>query len=134
MSIEHFDTFERLQTIRQQLDELTRRFSTGEAFGGWIPSLDVLDEGSQYRIIMDIPGVKNQDLELLEEGSTITLAGVRYAPEANHIQQERPIGQFRRSIDLPLPIVAGSAQASLKSGVLEVVVKKARSKGQKGKK
>ncbi|MER3482210.1 MAG: heat-shock protein [Meiothermus sp.] len=133
MSIEHFDTFERLQNIRQQLDELTRRFSTGEAFGGWIPPLDVLDEGKQYRILMDIPGVKNEDLELQEEGNTVTLAGVRYLPETDHIKQERPSGQFRRSVDLPEAIVPGSAQASLKSGVLEVTIQKDRSKGKKGK-
>lgn len=129
MSLERFDTFERLQTIRQQLDELTRRFSTGEVFGQWIPALDVLDEGKQYRIVMDIPGVKNEDLELLEEGNTITLAGVRDTLEGQYAQQERSVGQFSRSVDLPEPIVPGSAQASLKSGVLEVVIKKAKKRG-----
>lgn len=126
MTIERLDTFERLQTIRQQLDELTRRFASGEVFGEWVPALDVLDEGKQYRIVVDIPGVKNEDLELQEQGNTVLLAGVRYTPEGTYTQQERPGGQFHRTIVLPEDIVPGSAQASLKNGVLEVLIKKAR--------
>lgn len=125
MAIERLDTFERLQAIRQQLDELTRRFASGEVFGQWVPALDVLDEGQQYRIVVDIPGVKNEDLELQEQGSTVTLAGVRYALEGQYTQHERPSGSFHRTITLPEDIVPGSAQASLKNGVLEVVIQKA---------
>lgn len=124
MSIERFDTFERLQTIRQQLDELSRQFSYQQAFGGWVPAVDLLDEGHQFRILVDLPGVKNQDLELHEEGQTITLAGVRHSLEGSYSHQERYTGSFRRTLNLPEPVVPNSAQATLKSGVLELVLKK----------
>jgi HSP20 family protein len=133
MSIERFDAFERLQTIRQQLDELSRQISSQQALGGWVPAVDVLDEGRQYRILVDLPGVKNQDLELHEEGQTITLAGVRHPLEGSHLHQERYTGSFRRTLNLPEPILPNSAQATLKSGVLELVLKKAQAP-RKGKK
>ncbi len=134
MTIERFDAIERLQTIRQQLDELSRRFASQEVFGEWVPAVDVIDEGTQFRILVDVPGVKNEDLELHEEGQTITLAGIRHARGGNYSRQERPDGAFRRTLTLPEAIVPGSAQATLKSGVLELVLQKARKQSRKGRK
>lgn len=134
MTTERFDPIERLQTIRQQLDELSRRFASQEAFGEWVPAVDVLDEGAQYRILVDVPGVKNDDLELREEGRTITLAGVRHPRVGTYARQERSTGTFRRTLTLPEAIVPNSAQASLKGGVLELVVQKARKTPRKSKK
>ncbi|WP_299426688.1 Hsp20/alpha crystallin family protein [uncultured Meiothermus sp.] len=134
MTIERFDAIERLQTIRQQLDELSRRFSSQEVFGEWVPAVDVLDEGRQFRILVDVPGVNDEDLELHEEGQTITLAGVRHPLEGHYPRRERPTGQFRRTLTLPEAIVPNSAQASLKSGLLELVLQKARKTPRRGKK
>lgn len=126
MSIERFDAVEKLQTIRQQLDELSRRFSSGAVFGEWVPAIDVVDEGKQFRIVMDVPGVNNEDLELHEDGQTVTIAGYRNSIAGNYARQERSSGQFSRTVELSEAIVAGSAQASLRGGVLEVVLKKAK--------
>ncbi|RIH85360.1 18 kDa heat shock protein [Meiothermus luteus] len=134
MTIERYDALEQLQRIRQQLDELSRRFSSQEAFGEWVPPVDILDEGDRYRILVDVPGVKNDDLELQEQGQTITLAGVRHPLEGRYIRQERPSGLFRRTLTLPEPIVPNKAQASLKGGVLELVLPKAQKPPRKGKK
>ncbi len=123
MTIERFDAMERLQSIRQQLEALSQRLGAQEE---WTPPVDILDEGERYRILVDVPGVKGEDLELYEEGQTLTLAGIRHAPEGAYTHQERPTGTFRRSFTLPEAIMPNSAQASLKGGVLELVVPKAR--------
>ncbi|RDI95797.1 Hsp20/alpha crystallin family protein [Meiothermus sp. QL-1] len=130
MTIERYDALEQLRLIRQQLEEFSRRFSSLEALGEWVPAVDILDEGDHYRILVDVPGVKSEDLELKEQGQTLTLAGVRHPLGGTYIRQERPTGLFRRTLTLPEPIVPNSAQASLKGGVLELVLKKAR-KGRK---
>ncbi|GIW28034.1 MAG: Hsp20/alpha crystallin family protein [Meiothermus ruber] len=134
MTIERFDAIERLQTIRQQLDELSRRFASQEALGEWVPAVDVIDEGTRFRILVDVPGVKNEDLELKEEGQTIILAGIRHPQQGAFYRQERPTGLFRRAFTLPEAIVPGSAQASLKGGVLELILQKARKTSRRGKK
>ncbi|WP_027887891.1 Hsp20/alpha crystallin family protein [Meiothermus taiwanensis] len=133
MTIERFDALERLQTIRQQLDELSRRFASKEALGEWVPAVDIIDENDHFRILVDVPGVKNEDLELKEEGQTITLAGIRHPQPGGFYRQERPSGAFRRTLTLPEAIVPGSAQASLKGGVLELVLQKARKAARRGK-
>ncbi|MCX7802390.1 MAG: Hsp20/alpha crystallin family protein [Meiothermus ruber] len=134
MTIERFDALEHLQTIRQQLDELSRRFASKEALGEWVPAVDIIDENDHFRILVDVPGVKNEDLELKEEGQTITLAGIRHPQPGGFYRQERPSGAFRRTLTLPEAIVPGSAQASLKGGVLELVLQKARKTPRRGKK
>jgi len=134
MTIERFDAIERLKTIRLQLDELSRRFTSQEALGEWVPAVDVIDEGTHFRILVDVPGVKNEDLELREEGQTITLAGVRHPQKGAFYRQERPAGPFQRTLTLPEAIVHGSAKASLKGGVLELVLQKARKAPRKSKK
>ncbi|MDX2004589.1 MAG: Hsp20/alpha crystallin family protein [Meiothermus sp.] len=131
MSIERYNAVEKLQNIRQQLDELTRRFSSGTVFGEWVPAMDVLDEGSQYRIVLDVPGVNNDDLELSEDSNTVTIAGVRYSPQGQYTRQERSAGQFTRAVEFPEAIEPGSAEASLKGGVLEVVIQKKVQKGRR---
>lgn len=94
MTIEHFDALERLQTIRQQLDELSRRFASKEALGEWVPAVDIIDEGDHFRILVDVPGVKNQDLELKEEGQTITLAGIRHPQPGGSTGRSAPPEHF----------------------------------------
>jgi len=116
---------EKLLELRNRIEALEARIG-GEGLGDWSPRIDVLDEGGSYRILVDVPGVKPEDLELQEEGRAITIAGVRNPPEGRLVSSERPAGYFRRTLMLPEPVVEGQATASLKLGVLEVLVPKAR--------
>ncbi|MER3481240.1 MAG: heat-shock protein [Meiothermus sp.] len=129
MSLERLDSsyaLEQIRTLRRRLEELTRQYASGEPFAQWTPAVDVLDEEQQYRILVDLPGVKPEDLELREEGDTLTLAGIRHAPfHGTYPRQERPMGYFRRTLTLPGPIRAGESEASFKGGVLEIIAHKA---------
>lgn len=129
MSLERLGSshaLEQIRALRRKLEELTRQYASGEPFTEWTPAVDVLDEEKQYRILVDLPGVKPEDLELKEEGDTLILAGIRHAPfEGAYPRQERPMGYFRRTLTLPGPIRAGESQASFKSGVLEIIAHKA---------
>lgn len=129
MSLERLDSshaLEQIRTLRRRLEELTRQYTSGEPFAEWAPAVDVLEEDRQYRILVDLPGVNPEDLELKEDGDTLILAGIRHAPfDGAYPRQERPMGYFRRTLTLPGPIRAGESQASFKSGVLEIVAYKA---------
>jgi len=124
-SPERLDAIEHLQLLRARLDELSRRYETGELLGSWVPRVDILEEEGHYRILADLPGVRPEDLELLEEGQTIVLSGIRHHVEGTYLRQERESGIFRRTLRLPGRIQPGSAQATLRGGVLEVRVQKA---------
>jgi len=127
MELERSDRWaaiEKLIELKRRIEALESRFGA-DGIADWAPPVDVLDEGDAYRILVDVPGVKPEDLELQEEGRTITIAGVRHEPEARFVARARPHGYFRRVFTLPEPIVEGAAEASLKQGVLEVRIPKA---------
>lgn len=119
-SLDRFNALEQLQDVRRRLEALTRSLA-----GAWVPSADIIEEEDHFRLLVDLPGVRPEDLELKEEGTTLTLGGVRHPIVGTYNLQERPSGHFQRSFDFGQRIQPGSAQASLKGGVLEVIVKKA---------
>ncbi|WP_457637246.1 Hsp20/alpha crystallin family protein [Oceanithermus sp.] len=128
MELERSDrwaSIEKLLELKKRIEALESRLG-GDVYGDWSPAVDLVDEGDSFRIVIDVPGIKPDDLELEEEGRTITVAGHRDALEGRYVRAERPAGFFRRMLTLPEPIIEGQAQASLKQGVLEIVVPKAR--------
>lgn len=119
-SLDRFNALEQLQDLRRRLEALTQRVA-----GAWVPSADIIEEEDCFKLLVDLPGVRPEDLEVREEETTLVLGGVRHPIVGAYTLQERPSGHFQRSFDFGQRIQAGSSQASLKGGVLEIVVKKA---------
>ncbi|WP_117236829.1 Hsp20/alpha crystallin family protein [Thermus sediminis] len=121
--LDRLETLRKLKELQERIAELAYQLA-GEEPASWAPRVDLLEDEGHYVLLVDLPGVRPEDLELLEEGSRITLAGVRYPLPGTYLLEERPMGTFRRTLDLPGPIEEGTAQATLRQGVLEVRFKK----------
>ncbi|GGM92056.1 heat-shock protein [Thermus composti] len=121
--LDRWETLRKLKELQERIAELAYRL-TGEEPAAWTPRVDLLEDEEHYVLLVDLPGVRPEDLELLEEGSRITLAGVRHPLPGTYLLEERPMGTFRRTLDLPGPIEEGTAQAVLRQGVLEVRFRK----------
>ncbi len=105
-------------TVREETEALGQ----GDA-RGFTPAADWLDEGASLTLLLDVPGVEADSLEMAEDGDHLTVAGVRASlpPEAGRLlQSERRAGAFTRSLTFPEPVVAGSGEASLNAGILRV--------------
>jgi Molecular chaperone (small heat shock protein) len=123
--LDRLETLRKLKELQERIAELAYQL-TGEEPAAWAPRVDLLEEEEHYVLLVDLPGVRPEDLELLEEGSRVTLAGVRHPLPGTYLLEERPMGTFRRTLDLPGPIEEGTAQATLRQGVLEVRFRKKR--------
>ena len=121
--LNRLETLRKLRELQERIAQLAHQL-TGEEPAAWTPRVDLLEDEEHYVLLVDLPGVRPEDLELLEEGSRITLAGVRYPLPGTYLLEERPMGTFRRTLDLPGPIEEGTAQANLRQGVLEIRFKK----------
>ncbi len=121
--LDRLETLRKLKELQERIADLAYQL-TGEEPATWSPRVDLLEDEEHYVLLVDLPGVRPEDLELLEEGSRITLAGVRHPLPGTYLLEERPMGTFSRTLDLPGPIEEGTAQASLRQGVLEVRFKK----------
>jgi HSP20 family protein len=118
------------ETLRRELDELFDRFgalSPGLARGAF-PACNLYETQDAFVLTAEIPGVAPEELEILLEGSTITLRGERKQPSeegASVHRSERPAGAFRRAIDLPVPIDGEKVEAVHRCGVLTLRLPKA---------
>ena len=89
--------------------------------------LDVYMTPEEVVIQATVPGLKPDDVQITLEGDTLTIKGEVKPPIENvdYILQERPYGQFSRTLTFNIPIQADKAEASFENGVLTLVVPKA---------
>lgn len=108
--------------------ELSRGVVGGGEAAGFIPSFEVKETKDSYVFKADLPGVKQEDLDISLTGNRLTLSGQRQEEKKDesdtHYVYERSFGSFSRSFTLPEGIDVDHVQAELKDGVLNVVVPK----------
>jgi HSP20 family protein len=91
-------------------------------------SCDVIDEGNQLRVKMDVPGVKKNDIDLNVTDNSIEItAGHKESKEEkkkNFLRKERSEVSYYRTLPLPEKVHSSKAKAKLTDGVLDVVIPK----------
>lgn len=102
----------------------------------FIPSFDVKEEHDRYTLIADVPGVKEEDVDISLHNNVLTISGSRQAEERKENETyylyERQYGTFSRSFSLPDEADGNQVEAHLSNGVLQVSIgKKAESKPRK---
>lgn len=123
------DPFSHLQReIGRVVEETFRGMPALRAgFGmGFAPSLDVKETPLGLEVTAELPGVKEDDIELSLEGDLLTLGGEkreeRRTEEKGVHMQERSYGRFQRSLRLPFVPDQGSVAARFEQGVLHVTL------------
>jgi HSP20 family molecular chaperone IbpA len=109
-----------------------RGWRGGEHLEGtaWRPAVDISERRDAYRVTVEIPGIKADEVEITIADGLLTIQGERHAAreaagEKMH-RSERGYGVFRRSLALPSGHVdADKTEASVRDGVLEILVPKA---------
>lgn len=100
----------------------------GQLFNGWSPALDLYHNSDNVVAVVELPGMKKEEIEISLHDGTLTISGERKAPGANGEKaerSERAIGKFRRSITLPTQVDAGKVKATYQDGILTVTLPKA---------
>ena len=95
--------------------------------GDWKPALDLLEEGDQYLLRVDLPGVSPADVELRVDDGQLVLAGERRTDQEAYLRMERPFGRFSAKVALPPLVDRGRIHANHRNGVLGVVLPKKKS-------
>ncbi len=97
----------------------------GVELGGLSVSFE--DDGSNFVLRADVPGLAEKDFQINVAGNTLTLRGERKleVPEGHSVhRRERVPFRFDRSFDLPARVDAEKATATLKLGVLTLTLPK----------
>ena len=103
------------------------------AMGAFVPAVDVYEDSSKVMLKLEIPGVKQQDIDIRVENQVLTVKGERKfdaeEKEENFHRVERRYGNFVRSFTLPQTVDTEAVAASYDAGVLNIsLAKKAEAK------
>ncbi len=94
----------------------------------WSPPITVWESADGLMVLLEVPGVSREDLQLSDEGDSLTVKGHRKLDhDGMRLRMtERPLGPFRRRIILPRGAGGGDLQAKLREGVLEIRIPRPR--------
>jgi HSP20 family protein len=127
--------FRELEEMERRFDDMLswpllpavwRRIPTMEM--GWAPAIDVFEKEDKFVVKAELPGMKEEDIDISVVGDTLTIKGERKAEseveEEDYYYCERSYGSFSRSIDIPSNVDAQKIEANYNDGVLEVSLPK----------
>jgi len=94
----------------ERAEQMHRQFfqpgSAAAPAASWEPPIDVFESEHDLLIVVALPGVDTQDIEISSEGAVLRVAGVRRLPAAvrgaDIVRLEIPQGRFERRIRLPV--------------------------------
>lgn len=90
------------------------------------PNTDILEKDNGFHIIMDLPGVNKDDLRIDVHGDQIMItARSSYAPSGPCVHKEHQAVEYSRMFTISDTVDRERIDASLKNGVLELLLPKA---------
>jgi HSP20 family protein len=95
------------------------------------PLVDLADNGKEYLVKAEIPGIGKDDLKIEVSEDTLDISGETRTEEeeedaeTGYLRRERRYSSFHRSIPLPENVMTDKVEADLKDGVLTVKLPKA---------
>jgi HSP20 family protein len=105
-------------------------FGSRTSGSGAFPLLNVFNDGDDFVVVAELPGVKKEDLDVQVSGDTLRLRGkksVAYDEAASVHRRERAAGEFDRTLTLPDDVDAARVSAEYRDGVLTLRLPRAES-------
>lgn len=93
----------------------------------WQPDSEVVETQDAFLLSLDVPGVKQSDIEISSEDQQLTIKGnrVRVAQDANKTHfVNRVYGSFAKTYRLPDTVDGENIKARLEDGVLSIALPK----------
>jgi HSP20 family protein len=132
MAITRWDPFRDVLSLQNRLNSLFQEYNRGEGdaltTAAFVPPVDVYEDEHQIVLKLEVPGMKESDLDVQLENNVLTVKGERKfeteEKEENFHRIERRYGSFYRSFTIPSTVNPDSVKASYEAGVLKVELEK----------
>jgi HSP20 family protein len=121
-------------SLQQEVNRLFGTFFDTQAGAGsavarrWVPAMDLIEEGEEYVLRADLPGLSEQDVQVEVHDDVLSISGERKSEHEErrdgYRRIERSSGSFSRSLRLPEGVDTDGIQANFEHGVLELRVPK----------
>lgn len=116
-----------------RLFEEVMKLAAGEPRAGECqPGLDVVESADEVAVLVEVPGVAREDLEVAVEGRTVVVSGRKRLARPEGVVRfhrvEREEGRFERRIQLLPPVDTQRGRARTEGGLLIVELPKVQEK------
>jgi HSP20 family protein len=113
-------------------ESLKGRLQPALASASWVPMADVYETADAFVVLIELPGLSQDDIEIQVDGDELTVRGERRMgasarPESFH-RMERSYGVFSRSFHLTEDTDPGRLTAQFKDGLLRLEAPKERTR------
>lgn len=122
------DTISAAKIDTQNLEKQEHKEERTVAGRFFIPQTDIVENKESLIVIMDVPGVKKEDLRVKLENNVLEIEGrINYSPyeKLNPVYTEFSIGNYARKFTVSHALDTGNIDAVLKNGVLSLTMLKA---------
>jgi HSP20 family protein len=118
------------QGLDRVLGDIFNEFPfAGSAPSGRVPAIDTWEDEKSFTVEAELPGVKNEEIEISVIGNELRISGGTERPAeeatAKYHRRERTHGKFSRILRFPLDLNAETVEARHENGVLTIVLPKA---------
>jgi HSP20 family protein len=125
-------TWDPIRDLEREVDRLLASVSLsfqGIRVGRQYPPVNVYEVDNELLLTAELPGTRPEDLEVFVADGVLTLKGKRTGAEGitddHYRRQERPRGDWQRSLTLPALIHEDKLTAEFTNGILRVCLPKA---------
>ena len=117
-----------LSKLGRELQQMVDKVSPSEENrNSFQPDCDLIDREESLTIVMDLPGMKKEMIQITLKNRLLTISGERelYLEQGETLaRSERKEGAFSRSFALPEEALTKNVDARFQDGVLSVTVHK----------
>lgn len=119
--------------LRTEIDRLFDDFGPARSLfhfagGAPVPALEFASGDKEYRLTAELPGLKDEDVEISVADGILTLKGEKREAEEHkddgYLMSERRYGKFERRVALPDDVDSDKIEAAFKKGVLTITLPK----------
>jgi HSP20 family protein len=133
MAITRWDPFRDVLSLQNRLNSIFQEYNRNQSEGdvstaAFVPPVDVYEDEHKIVLKLEVPGMKENELDIQLENNVLTVKGERKfekeEKEENFHRIERRYGSFYRSFTIPNTVNPESVKASYDAGVLRVELEK----------
>ncbi len=114
--------------VERVMDDVASRKPPAVRFSPrtWQPAIDVYETGSDVVVLIELAGVKQDEIEVIVDNNILTIRGYRkdskQGIKRTYSQMEILWGSFQREIPLPANVNTNQVKAFYENGFLEVIL------------
>jgi HSP20 family protein len=128
-----YDWLSNVRSLQREMEQLLDYFGSSKPplvhFARmWEPAIDVYETETEVVVLVELAGIKQDEIEVVVDGNTLVIRGERkedaLRSKKTYYQMEIQRGPFERGILLPSTVNPDRAKASYEDGLLQIVLPK----------